>query len=171
MSSIWARPRLDRCRLNSEFLAKVLIPAGRAVSIRWSAGLRDGARDAVAGADIRRREIHLHPSLERRAAEYRRILTHELFHFAWVRLGNPKRAAWKELLRAELAARALGELGWSSEWRKQELPARFDEYACEAFCDTAAWVFAGGTSDEYTLAAKWREKRKTWMLSVSPFRY
>lgn len=139
--------------------------AGRPVSVRWSAGLRDGVRDAVAGADIRRREIHLHPALARRGAEYRRILTHELFHFVWVRLGNPKRAAWKELLRAELSAGARGELGWSSEWRKAELPARFDEYACESFCDTAAWLFASAHSEEYTLAVRWRERRRAFLSS------
>jgi len=170
MSSTWARPLLDHCRLRSDFLTDVLTPAGGAVSIQWSAGLRDGARDAVAGADIRRRVIYLHPSLKRRAAEYRRILTHEMFHFVWVRLGNPKRAAWRDLLRAELAANARGELGWSSEWRKAELPARFDEYTCEAFCDTAAWVFAGGESEEYTLAPKWRERRRAWMLGTAPYR-
>jgi hypothetical protein len=149
----------------------VLVLAGRPVSIRWTAGLRDGARDAVAGADIRRREIHLHPALARRPSEYRRILTHELFHFVWVRLGNPKRAAWKELLRAELAAGSRGELGWSSEWRKAELPVRFDEYACESFCDSAAWTFAGAGSSAYTLAAKWRERRRTFLLGIAPFRY
>ena len=157
--------------MNSDFLADVLTLAGRPVAVRWSAGLRDGARDAVAGADIRRREVHLHPSLARRAAEYRRILTHELFHFAWVRLGNPKRAAWKELLGAELESGARGELGWSSEWRKAELPRCFDEYACEAFCDTAAWLYSQAPSDEYTLAVKWRTRRKAWMIAAAPFRY
>lgn len=157
--------------MNSDFLADVLALAGRPVSIRWSAGLRDGARDAIAGADIRRREVHLHPSLARRAGEYRRILTHELFHFAWVRLGNLKRAAWKELLQAEIESGARGELGWSSEWRKAELPRRFDEYACEAFCDTAAWLYSQAPSEEYTLGAKWRTRRKAWMIAATPFRY
>ena len=133
--------------------------------------MRDGRREAVAGADLRRRVIHLHPALREDDAERARILTHELFHFAWVRLGNPKRAAWKALLEAELRARARGELGYSSQWRKEELPARFAAYACEAFCDTGAWLYSGcAEHDEYTLAPRWRERRRAWFLAAEPFR-
>jgi hypothetical protein len=129
----------------------------------WTAGLRDGPREAVAGANLRRREIHLDRGLRGEKEELRRIFTHEVFHFAWVRLGNPKRASWKELLGEELAAGARGELGWSSEWRKQELPARFAGYACEAFCDTGAYLFAGvAQHEEYTLARRWRGRRREW---------
>ncbi|MCU1327875.1 MAG: hypothetical protein JWN34_3245, partial [Bryobacterales bacterium] len=48
-------------------------------------------------------------------------MVHELFHFVWVRLGNPRRKEWESLLRAEWEARAKGETGWSAEWRKREL--------------------------------------------------
>jgi hypothetical protein len=77
------------------------------------------------------------------------------------------------VLAAELRAGARGELGWSAEWRKRALaPAdlaartrRWREYCCESFCDTAAWLFAGlpGHS-EFTLAGRWRERRRRWFL-------
>ncbi|MBL8237313.1 MAG: hypothetical protein JNM66_07840 [Bryobacterales bacterium] len=142
------------------------------IRLLWNGNLRDGARPAVAGADIRRREIHLHPSLRDDAAERARILTHEYFHFAWVRLGNPRRREWKRLLEVELAGNARGELGESSNWRKRDLPKHFANYACESFCDTAAWLFSNcAEHEEYTLANRWRQKRKAWFLANTPLRY
>lgn len=154
-------------------LPSVLSPSnGKPIRLIWNGSLRDGARPAIAGADIRRREIHLHPSLRRQSGERSRILTHELFHFVWVHLGNPRRASWKQLLEAELAQHAKGELGWSSQWRKADLPRHFSNYACEAFCDTAAWMYSRcETHVEYTLASKWREKRRVWFLAHPPTRF
>jgi hypothetical protein len=161
MNSTWAYPPSG------------LSPSGsKPVGILWNSALRDGSREALAGADIRRREIHLHPCLRDDPDEYSRVLTHELFHFAWVRLGNPRRAEWKALLQVELAAGARGELGWSSEWRKQRLPARFAEYACESFCDTAAWLYSTCRDhEEYTLAVRWRTRRKAWFDGLPPLPY
>ena len=145
---------------------------GSPIRLIWNAGLRDGPHRAVGGAAIRRREIHLHPSLRGRPKERSRILTHELFHFAWARLGNPLRAAWKQLLHAELASNAKGELGWSSQWRKRELPNNFNNYACESFCDTAACVFSTCREhEEYTLAPRWRAKRHAWFLANLPMKF
>jgi len=109
--------------------------------------------------------------LAARPAEFLRIFVHEIFHFAWLRLGNPGRRSWEALLRAELAGGARGELGWSAEWRKAELQSRdaarrtrrWREYVCESFCDTAAWVYSGVPSHrEYTLAPRFRERRRRW---------
>lgn len=152
-------------------LPSVLSPSnGKPIRLRWSSSLRDGPLEAIAGADIRRREIHLHPSLRHDAVERSRILTHELFHYVWVRLGNPRRAQWKALLEAELAANAKGELGWSSQWRKGALPRNFANYACEAFCDTAAWLYSDCKDhEEYTLSARWRARRRAWFLSNPSF--
>lgn len=162
-NSIWGPLRL------------VLSPSNnRPIEIGWSAELKDGSRSAIAGADLRRRIIQLHPSLKRDPRERARILAHEIFHFVWVRLGNPKRAAWKQHLREELQRGARGELGWSSEWRKRELPARFDAYACEAFCDTAAWLYSGVEKhEEFTLARRWRKARRRFFQDELdlPFRY
>lgn len=154
-------------------LPSALSPSnGRPIRLGWIENLSDGPRPALAGADIRRREIHLHVSLRDDPNEFSRILTHELFHFVWVRLGNPRRAAWKHLLKQELAANAKGELGWSSEWRKAELPKRFDNYACEAFCDAAAWLFSTCREhEEYTLANRWRAKRQVWFLGIDPLHF
>lgn len=152
-------------------LPSVLSPStSRPIRLLWTPGLTGHGLPAIGGADIRRREIHLHPTLRRNPAERSRILTHELFHFAWVRLGNPRRAQWKQLLERELALRANGELGWSSQWRKELLPRHFPAYACESFCDTAAWLFSACTEhEEYTLAARWRERRRHWFLAQAPF--
>lgn len=103
--------------------------------------------------------------------EFERILVHEIFHFAWVRLSNRTRRSWADVLAAEFAARARGELGWSSEWRKNKLtradvrgrkPA-WRRYTCESFCDTAAWLYARAPRhEEYTLAAAPRRTRRRW---------
>lgn len=124
-----------------------------------------------AGTDVRRRRIVLHQSLAADQTEFRRILVHELFHLVWVRLGNPTRLSYEELLRNELERGARGELGWSAEWRKQRLDTGDREhrsrswrfYACESFCDTAAWRWSGlPNHDEFTLAAVHRNRRRRW---------
>lgn len=162
-NSIWGRLRSVLSQSNSE-----------PIRIVWTSALRDGSRDAVAGSDIRGRVIHLHPRLRRDSKERDRILVHEIFHFVWVRLGNPKRAAWKSVIAAELRRGARGELGWSSEWRKGERPVRTNSYACEAFCDTAAWLYAGIEShEEFTLPKRWCDGRRAFFAALTrePLRY
>ncbi|MCC7237780.1 MAG: hypothetical protein IT163_20910 [Bryobacterales bacterium] len=126
-----------------------------------------------AASFLRQRLIVLDAALRRQPGEWRRILVHELFHFAWLRLGNPARASWRALLARELAARARGELGWSAEWRKRLLTpadlrrssARWRDYSCEAFCDTAAWLYAGlSRHEEFTLSRSWRKPRRLWFI-------
>jgi hypothetical protein len=143
---------------------------GRPIEIRYAAGLRDtSGNPAHAATFIRRRLVVLDSELREGSEEHRRILLHELFHFVWVRLGNPKRLAWEEILASEWRKRARGETGWSAEWRKRELRAEdairrtkaWREYCCESFCDTAAWVF-GGADSELTLARGHRGRRKYW---------
>jgi hypothetical protein len=104
--------------------------------------------------------------------ELARIFVHELFHFVWLRAGNPARRSWEALLEGELARAARGELGWSAEIRKQALgkadarrrTRRWREYACESFCDSAAWLLAGFRKhDEYTLADRFRAGRRRWL--------
>ena len=44
---------------------------------------------------------------------------------------------------------------------------RWSEYACESFCDTAAWLYAGaGEHAEFTLAARWSEARRAWFAAL-----
>lgn len=125
---------------------------------------------------LRAREIVLDQALQRDSAELARILAHELFHFVWLRLGNRRRQAWEGLLRDELARKARGELGWSAEWRKLGLtPAdvsvrsrRWREYACESFCDTAAWLWAGaGGHPEFTLKPRFQTTRRRWFHTLA----
>ncbi|MBM3739185.1 MAG: hypothetical protein FJW39_25700 [Acidobacteria bacterium] len=114
-----------------------------------------------AASDLRRRIIVLDSAL--RGGELRRVLAHELFHFAWLRLGNPARASWTALIGAEIRAGARGELGWSAEWRKEALPLDKRGYLCESFCDSAAYVYAGiERHAEFTLPARYRRRRLEW---------
>ena len=126
-----------------------------------------------AGAFLRERRIAFDAELAADPREFARIFVHELFHFVWPRLGNPRRRSYEALLCQELLDRARGELGWSAEWRKRALQPRdpgcrtrrWREYVCESFCDTAAWVFSGVQSHpEYTLARRFRRRRRQWFV-------
>lgn len=115
-----------------------------------------------AASFIRKREMVLERELISDAHEMARVFVHELFHFAWVRLGNQARRSFESLIEAEIAMGARGELGWSSQMRKAAGVKR-REYLCESFCDTAAWLYAGiAKHDEFTLAERHRIKRARW---------
>lgn len=125
-----------------------------------------------AGSFPRRREIVLDNSLCQEPAELARILVHELFHFVWLRMGNPARRSFEELLAAEFRRGVRGELGWSAGWRKKGLTSRdlnertrrWREYVCESFCDSAAWLHAGVVKHgEFTLAQRFRNARREWL--------
>jgi len=154
---------------------------GRPLQVRFAPGLEarrgrllEGAAGGTAvhaGGFPRRREIVLDAELLRQPGELARILVHEIFHFVWPRLDNATRRSWERLLVEELRRGARGELGWSAESRKRSLAAadrarrtrRWREYACESFCDTAAWLAAGGRAhEEFTLAASFRRARRDW---------
>jgi hypothetical protein len=129
-------------------------------------------QEVHAGSFVPKRTIVLDRALLGNPREHRRILIHEVFHFVWVRLGNPLRWSYEALLRSELRRRARGELGWSSQWRKERLgpgdaaarSRKWREYACESFCDTAAFCLAGiGRHREFTLAAEFRKARRSWL--------
>src|SRR5712692_2512543 len=68
-----------------------------------------------AGSFLRQRRIVLDAALKKQPRELQRILTHELFHFAWLRLGNPRRRSYEDLLLREFRSSVKGELGWSAE--------------------------------------------------------
>jgi len=151
---------------------------GAPVRIRHRANLRDTAGNpAHAATFIRRREIILDPELKKTPRQHRRILLHEYFHFVWVRLGNPHRAAWGALLKSEWQTRARGEAGWSAEWRKKKLSPSdiagrtrsWREYCCESFCDTAACVYApNGDRSEVTLSRTRLRARTSWFAQTFP---
>ena len=159
---------------------------GRSVSLRFLPSLtadrqrlysnRPHGEPVHAGSFIRKRRIVLDQELQRQPKELARILVHELFHFTWVRLGNPARRSYEALVRREWEQRARGELGWSAESRKRSLldqtlgaagSPRWREYLCESFCDTAAWIYSGvRRHSEYTLAARHRNRRAEWFQDV-----
>ena len=130
----------------------------------------------LAATDIPRRRILLDAQVLAQRGEFERILVHEIFHFAWVRLSNQTRWSWEGVLKAELAGSKSkpGELGWSAEWRKHRLtPAdvrrrtpAWRRYICESFCDTAAWLCAElRYHEEFTLPGPLRRARRRWFLS------
>jgi hypothetical protein len=130
--------------------------------------LRDRRGPVHAGSFVRERRITFDCTL----AEFPRIFVHELFHFVWLRMGNPIRRDWENLIRRE---RDSGELGWSAEWRRKALTKndirsrtrRWREYCCESFCDTAAWIYSGTRRHaEFTLASRFRDARRGWFRKV-----
>jgi len=140
---------------------------GAPVHLRKAPGLRDRHGAVHAGALLQARSIAFDCTLK----EFPRILVHELFHFVWLRAGNPVRRSYEELVRREWRARARGELGWSAQWRKRALDPRdiesrsrrWREYCCESFCDTASWLYSGaGGHEEFTLAVRFRAARRAW---------
>jgi hypothetical protein len=140
--------------------------------------LREGGtrgREVHAGSFLRRRVIVLDAALPGHPGELARILVHELFHFVWLRAGNVLRRSWEDLLAAEARLRARGELGWSAESLKgavkpqdaRNRTRRWREYACESFCDSAAWMFAGlSRHQEFTLAPRFRLLRRAWFVQA-----
>lgn len=146
--------------------------AGRPVEIEFRATIQDGAGgEAHAATDLRKRRMAIEEALMAQPEEFARIFVHELFHFAWLRLGNAKRRSYEAMVARELRRGVRGELGWSAEWRKKRLSLRdcrertrkWREYCCESFCDTAAWLYAGvGRHAEFTLARAARDGRREW---------
>lgn len=177
-------PKCPRnCSKSVEKIAKRLALRGREIRIRFLPGLSAGARkvysnrpfgqSVYAATFIRKRQIVLDQELQWQPGELKRILVHELFHFAWVRLGNPVRKAYESLLVREWKRRARGEMGWSAEMRKFRLSrhpqaaarstVKWRDYACESFCDTAAWLYSGvRRHSEFTLATRHRKRRAEW---------
>jgi hypothetical protein len=140
---------------------------GQPIRVQNVRGLCDVRGPVHGGAFLRQRRVAFNCSRQ----EFPRIFVHELAHFVWLRLGNPARRSWEGVLRAEGRAGARGELGWSAEWRKQELSGaqirarhrRWREYCCESFCDTAAWLYSGiQRHPEFTLAQHFRQCRRAW---------
>jgi len=117
----------------------------------------------------------LDAALKKQPRELRRILTHELFHFAWLRVGNPARRSYEDLIRREMRNRVKGELGWSAESAKMKLTRgdslrrtrRWREYVCESFCDSGAWLLAGALRHrEFTLPPAARRARRVWFVQT-----
>jgi hypothetical protein len=141
--------------------------AGEPIRLARARGLRDQHGPVHGGAFLRERRI----VFDCAPAEFRRIFVHELFHFVWLRMGNPPRISFERQIACEMAGRASGELGWAAESRKQKLARadwqlrtrRWREYCCESFCDTAAWLYSGAVKHpEFTLAISWRDRRRSW---------
>ena len=138
-----------------------------AIFLDRAPNLRDRHGSVHGGAFLRERRILFNCT----QAEFPRIFTHEVFHFVWVRLGNSTRQAFERCIAREIAGRAGGELGWAAESRKLKLTRadravrsrHWREYCCEAFCDTAAWLYSGVEKHpEFTLARSWRGCRRRW---------
>jgi len=131
-----------------------------------------GARgsEVHAASFLRERRIVLDSVLLRNRAEHDRILSHEIFHFAWYRAPR-LRASYEGLVAGELERAVCGEAGWSAEWRKGTLcpqdraarSRRWKDYVCESFCDTGALFVCGLPShEELTLPRRALARRRKW---------
>jgi hypothetical protein len=129
-------------------------------------------RELDGASFIRQRRIVLANDLS--TAENQRVLLHELFHFAWVRLSNRQRRSYELLLRAEIARGVQGELSWPSfqakgQLRPQDLDSRsktWRGYACESFCDTCSWYWRGMPVDvEGAFPKSEKNLRQSWVAS------
>lgn len=151
-----------------------------AADLRASRGqLESGGKRGTpvhAGSFLLRREMVLDEELLDQAPELMRILAHELFHFVWRRLDNATRLEWERILTGEWNAKVKGELGFSADSRKNSLSLadvkgrtrRWREYACESFCDTAAWMFSPleEKHEEFTLSKRARPARRRWFVGL-----
>ena len=147
--------------------------SGRPVRVE----LRRSLGPHAAATSIPRRVILLDSEVLARRGDFERILVHEIFHFAWRRLSNATRRSYERLIACEFESNAAGELGWSAELRKLKL-TRSDRtrrtlawrrYACESFCDSAAWLFAGLLRHhEFTLPTRFRRLRRAWFSRKFP---
>ncbi len=158
-------------RIHGEPIDVTFLPVLKAHRGAVRSGKSQKGTDVHAASFLRTRRIVLDSELRRRPAELARIFTHELFHFVWLRLGNPARRSWEELLNREFSRRSRGELGWSAESIKEKLAAKdrkertrlWRSYACESFCDSAAWLFHTRESHpEFTLGFRARQTRRRW---------
>jgi len=140
------------------------------------AGAEGHGTEVYAASFIRKREIILSEELFEDLRLLRLIVIHELFHFVWTRLGNRARNEFHDLLAREIQRGARGELGESADVSKRAFRLRsqpefrsrlWREYACESFCDTAAWMYSGVREwGEYRLAKRWRAPREEWFRKV-----
>ncbi len=157
-----------------EFLPALTTHRGELLSARPDLG-----NAVYAATFIPQRRIVLEQELLADATRLRLILTHEILHFAWLRLGNVLRREYQNLLVSECARRARGELGESaavakeniaeSDWISNSRAWRY--YACESFCDTGAWLLSGlGTHPSFRLAKRWRDRRAAWFHTLQRLR-
>jgi hypothetical protein len=143
-----------------------MLPSLSGLQIRVE--IRNSLGPHWAATSIPKRLILLDREVLSKKGDFERILVHEIFHFAWVRLSNASRRDWEKLLASE---KTPGELGWSAEWRKLKLNSsdarvrspKWRRYARESFCDSAAFLYTDlKAHDEFTLPAASRRARKLW---------
>ena len=133
--------------------------AGRPIRVE----LRTSLGPHLAATHIPRRVILLDAGLLDERGEFERILVHEIFHFAWVRLSNKTRRSWEGVLAAELASRARGELGWSAEWRKDKLKrsdVRGELPPGAAMCAKASAIRPPGCAPDFASMTNIRSRPK-----------
>lgn len=125
-----------------------------------------------AASFIRRRRVVLEAQLLSHLLPAQFILFHELFHFAWFRLGNSRRLSFAGLIAQEGERHAAGEIGESSgvakeRWQADPTRANWKNYVCEAFCDTGATLLVP-RANSHTLAARWLQNRYRWFDTHCP---
>jgi hypothetical protein len=125
---------------------------------------------------MRERRIVFDAELAADPQEFARIFVHEVFHFVWLRLGNPRRWSYEALLREEMrAARAASWAGPRSgasialaardAWRAA--PGAGANTSARASATQRPGSFRASAHPEYTLARRFRERRRQWFVKQS----
>lgn len=163
-------PDIDGSPIHLQFLPELTVCRRKLLTGEPTRG-----KAVHAASFLRERRIILEEALLRRPSLLRLMLTHEIFHFVWVRLSNRSRRAFEQVLIQEHIASAIGELGESSEVARELLQPddralrslRWRSYICESFCDTAAWRYSGVKRHRYfRLAEQWRKQRAATLATI-----
>ena len=163
-------PHIDGSPIHLEFLSGLTAHRGRLLT-----GEPERGKAVHAASFLRERRIVLEDTLIENPSLLRLLLTHEIFHFVWIRLSNGSRREFEQALHREHRARTTSELGESSAVARELLQAgdeaqrslRWRSYVCESFCDTAAWAYGGLKCYRYfRLAPEWRKRRAAVLSNI-----
>lgn len=163
-------PDLDGSPIHLQFLPELTAHRGKLLT-----GEPGRGKAVHAASFLRERRIVLEDDLLQHPLLLRLTLTHEIFHFVWIRLSNESRRGFEQVLLQEHTACVAGELGESSEVARESLlPSdraqrylRWRAYVCESFCDTAAWSYSGVKRYRYfRLPEEWRNRRATVLSNI-----
>jgi hypothetical protein len=163
-------PDIDGSPIYLQFLPELTAHRGKLFT-----GEPERGRAVHPASFLRERRIVLEDTLIENPSLLRLLLTHEIFHFVWIRLSNESRRNFEQALLREQRSHVTGELGESSAVARELLRTgdearrslRWRGYVCESFCDTAAWAYGGMKRYRYfRLAAEWRTRRAAVLSNI-----
>lgn len=167
-------PDIDGGPIRLQFLPELTAHRGKLLT-----GATGRGRAVYAASFLRERRIVLDDALIQHPPLLRLMLTHEIFHFVWIRLSNESRQGFERTLVREQRAGVTCDLGESSEVARESLRpgdrARrslpWRNYVCESFCDTGTWMYSGVRRHRcFRLAEEWRNRRAAFFFNIPTLR-